>query len=92
VSTNTLKINCEAITCLSAFILPLLGASLSGKWLVPLTSNSFGCINFPTFKHSLNPVNEYRSSTMLVLMSVARKFHEMSNLEMGTEVKCSSTT
>jgi len=88
---TTLRLNYEAITCLSAFILPLLGASLSGKWLVPLTSNSCGCINFLIFKHSLNPVNEYRSSKMLDLVFVPNKFHNTSNLEMGKAVTCSST-
>jgi len=89
--TNTLRSNYKAITCLSAFNLPLLGASLSGKWLVPLTSNSCGCISFPIVKHTFNPVNEYRSSKMLDLVSVPSKFHKMSNQEMEIVVTCSST-
>jgi hypothetical protein len=61
VTQTPLRLNYDSITCLSAFILPLLGASLSGKWLVPLTSNPCGCTNFPVFKHTLNPVKECRS-------------------------------
>jgi len=91
VTQTPLRLNYEAITCLSAFNLPLLGASLSGKWLVPLTSNSCGCISFPIVKHTLNPVNEYMSSKLLDLVSVPSKFHEMSNQEMAIPVTCSST-
>jgi hypothetical protein len=91
VTQRPLRLNYESITCLSAFVLPLLGASLSGKWLVPLTSNSCGCINFPIFKHTLNPVNEYRSSKMMDLVLVPNKFYEKTGLEMGFAVTCSST-